>query len=277
MRRIIIHLTAATCTLGCTERPDAARARSAPAGWVAVDPAKPDSRAAQCGNWARDAWDVSLESDSNTVSFKPVSAKPQTDTLMVDDGIISGDDVGEFGGAIWWQGPDGRRDTLRVEGRESRSFYADNLHGFLRRGGAAYALLGLAHMSLDAGEVVRVSKDSGSAWHARHVMDIGGAPAAFMLMGADSALILTSDSLVAVKFGSTLSHRVLHGNPEWAYLYGSSLVRDRAGVIYVGMRSAVARLTPEAAGYREEWLVPAKCRTRVPIQDSASCRCEPGN
>ena len=66
----------------------------------------------------------------------------------------------------------------------------------------------------------------------------------------------------------------MYGNPAWAYTYASSILRDRVGVVYIGMRSAVARLKPSASGYREDWLVPQRCGRRVPVGNGEPCRCE---
>jgi hypothetical protein len=69
------------------------------------------------------------------------------------------------------------------------------------------------------------------------------------------------------------TRRALAGDAVWSATYASSLVRDRAGVIYIGMRSAVVRLSPDVHGYREDWVVPDRCRMRVLGADN-KCSCK---
>lgn len=278
MRRSLVAAVGVAITAGCANHP-AAQAASAtvPSGWVVVSPPAAETPAAWCANWAQDEWSVTLTADSSALQFVPAGSQRRGDTAVVSDGLIVGDDLGEFGGAIWWSGSNGRRDTLRVEDRDSTAFAADNLHGFLRRRGGLYALVGLAHLTLNDGELLYLSEDRAARWHARHVMTLGGSPNAYTLVGSDSALVLTGDSLSALKFDSLApTRRPLYGNPTWMYTNGSSILRDRAGVVYMGMRSAVARLTPTAGGYYEDWLVPERCRRRVPAGEGEPCLCESG-
>ena len=278
MRRLFIAATGAGIAVGCAQHPAAQSASATvPAGWVAVSPPAADTPALWCANSAEDAWDVALTADSSALLFSAARNERRADTAVVSDGLIIGDDAGEFGGAIWWSGGNGRRDTLRVEGRDTTTFAADNLHGFLRRRGGLYALVGLAHLTLDGGELLYLSQDRAARWHARHVMTLSGSPEAFTLVGSDSALVLTSDSLSELKFDSIApTRRALYGNPAWRYIYASSILRDRGGTVYIGMRSAVARLAPNAGGYHEDWLVPQRCRRRIPAGEGESCRCESG-
>lgn len=219
-----------------------------------------------------------MTADSGVALLSAAGSEQLVDTAAVNGGAIGGDDRGEFGGAIWWTGPDGRRDTLRVEGRNSTVFAADNLHGLMRRRGELYALVGVHHLVLDEGELLHLSQDSAARWHVRHLMTLNGAPRAYTLVGIDSALVVAGDSLIALKFDSIApTRRTLYGNPTWVYTYASSLLRDRAGTVYMGMRSAVSRLTPRAGGYHEDWLVPERCRRRVPVGYLEPCRCESGD
>jgi hypothetical protein len=222
---------------------------------------------------AQDAWDIGVALDGSTLVPLP-AVERDADSITVSDGVLAGDDNGEFGGAIWWHGSNGKRDTLRVEGRDSRRFYADNLRGFIRRGAAIYALVGLSHMGLNDGELLSLSNVSGKRWHAQQVLDFGAAASAYTSAGGDTVLVLTTDSLYAVELDPVApNHQALYGNPVWRGLYASSVARDRAGSIYIGMRSAIGRLTATGKGYREDWLVPNACHRRVPV-DESNCRCE---
>src|SRR5438094_418132 len=69
----------------------------------------------------------------------------------------------------------------------------------------------------------------------------------------------------------TPTRHAIYGNDVWPSLYATSLVRNRYGTIYIGMRSAVSRLTPSTNGYIEDWLVPTSCVRRVPRRDGFLC------
>jgi hypothetical protein len=280
VRTVLVMTCICGVLLGCGDRrPDAIRLTApVPAGWVAIAPPELETSAANCANWADDHWSVSLSPDSAVVQFSPRSAGSGPDTIRVSDGLLTGDDLGEFGGAIWWQGRDGTRDTLRVVGRDSTGFYADNLHSLFHHRGELYALVGLGHLGLRAGELLHLRRAADGRWRAQHVLDLGGAPLATTWVASDSLLILTGDSLLVLQFSShEWRRRALHGSNTWWLTYPLSLVRDRFGVLYIGMRSAVARLRPTESGYREDWLVPAACRRRIPVGDGVACQCVSGD
>src|SRR5690606_26929786 len=179
----------------------------------------------------------------------------------VGDGLLTGSDYGEFGGSIWSQGSDETRDTLPVVGRDSTAYYADNLHSLFRHRGELYALVGLAHLGFSVGELLQLHRAADGRWQAQHVVDLRAAPVATTWVARDSLLVLTTDSLLVLQRSSDeWRRRALHGGDTWWLTYPTSLVRDRYGVLYVGMRSAVARLRPMESGYREDWLVPTACR-----------------
>ena len=258
---------------GCQRAEPRPLAALIPSGWVSVIPPAPGSDAARCANYASDAWDVALTTDGSTLLVSPAAGERRVDTMRVGQDVLIGDDAGEFGGAIWQQIGSDKRDTLQVTGRDTSTFHADNLHAFVRRGDEVYAIVGLAHLSLDSGELLYLAP-VGGRWKARTVLDLQSAPAAMVRVTNDTLLVLTSDSLLAVSLDpSRPTRHALVGNAVWSATYGSTLVRDRTGVLYIGMRSAVGRLRPDSQGFREDWLVPDHCRVRVLGRDD-ECSCK---
>jgi hypothetical protein len=259
--------------LACQRADVRPRSASIPPGWVAVSPPAANSDAERCANYARDEWGVALNQDSTSLVITPAKADRRADTVRVGPDILVGNDIGEFGGALWRETRQGTHDTIRISGRDTSAFHADNLRAFVRRGDQVFALVGVAHLSLDVGELIYLSRATGGRWEGRSVLDLRGAPMAVTRVSDDTILVLTLDSLLAVALDPTKPTRhALAGNTVWRATYASSLVRDRAGVVYMGMRSAIGRLRPVAHGYQEDWLVPTHCRVRV-LSGDDKCTC----
>ena len=183
------------------------------------------------------------------------------DTLRVADGQLIGDNRGEFGGDVWWFPTRGAREHVA----------AANVHAFLRTADTIWGLTGLAHLSLNSGQLVRFDRIAGH-WRMTPIIELGAAPEAFVRLSHDWFLVLAVGRVVRVS--PTHAIDLVHANRVWLATYPRSIARDRQGVIYLGMRSGIVRLTPSAAGYTEDWLVPAACRHRVPTGALRECRCE---
>lgn len=70
---------------------------------------------------------------------------------------------------------------------------------------------------------------------------------------AGTLLVVTHRGLVRLAPDFTATMLL---DAHWRQLYPNAAAVDAAGIVYVGMRGVVARLTPQAGGYREEWLFP---------------------
>jgi hypothetical protein len=232
-----------------------------PAGWVATRPPLPESDGAMCANAAMDVWSVRLSPDSDAVVILPAGAERMADTVRVDGGQLIGTNHGEFGGDVLW---------YPLGGSPVRVAQA-NLHHFVEIRDTIWGLIGLAHLSLNEGQLVRFDRTA-SGWQMTPVRDLAAAPEAFVRLPHDSLLVLAMGRVL--RLSPDHGVEVLRSNRVWIYTYPQSIARDRRGVIYLGMRSAVARLTPQASGYAEDWLVPAECRHRVPTGTVRECRCE---
>jgi hypothetical protein len=104
------------------------------------------------------------------------------------------------------------------------------------------------------------------------LLNLGAAPRAATPIadGYGSLLIVLSGSLAIVRPPTRME--VVHRNETWHLTYPNSVVQDR-GTIYIGMRSAIARLTPVPGGFSEDWLVPSACVRRSFVSDVTPCRC----
>jgi hypothetical protein len=221
--------------LGCSLRNGTRPAATVPSGWVSVAPPKPDSEAAVCANWTGDTWQVALATDGAALVIRP-DRERFVDTAEVPGGRLTAVNHGEFGGEVWWEPSDGARERVA----------SVNLVEFVPTRGGLLGLTGLAHLGTDHGELVRFDPQPGGGWSMRSVLSLGSAPHAYAPLADDTLLVVTTAALVTVHPSTT--PRVLHRNDVWPSLYANSVVRDRTGVTYIGMRSAVA--APRSTGRR---------------------------
>lgn len=167
--------------------------------------------------------------------------------LHVPGGKFVGIDAGEWGGQLAWVPDSGARTEI----------HSGNIQAILEVNGGYYAFGGLAHLTLNRGSMLRIERNEDGSWRAVPVAALSGAPAAIAKVPGDSMFVVTSGALDVVHPDGAL--RVTHRNPMWSFLYPTSIAVTRGGIVYVGMRYAVARLTPEGSGFREEWLVRTLC------------------
>ena len=238
------------------------RVRSAaalPPGWVIVAPPKPDSREAHCANWADTGWAVALTPDSGQLVISPAHHL-RRHTLEVSGGRLGADNRGEFGGTIWWQPTGGPTITLS-EG---------NLVDFVQLGSQVLGLEGLG--GYGPGRLLKFTRRA-SDWRVDTLVQLGDAPYAYTVVLPDSIFVATTSTLLLIR--DTVVRRLYH-SAVWYLTYANSVARDQAGWIYVGMQSAVARLTSTDSGYQERWIVPASCpRRRLVPRQLDRCVCVP--
>ena len=232
-----------------------------PSGWVATKAPPQHSEAAVCANWAADEWSVAIASDglSPEIARRTHYAEPSID---LEDGGLVGENRGEFGGAVWWEPRSGGRQ--RIAGA--------NPVAFVRVDGVVYGLEGLAHIIIDTGSLVKFERRADGSWQVTKTLDLGAAPYAVFPAADGRLLVAASGALLQVRPPSQVT--VLHRNPVWRSTYPTSVVRNKVGTVYVGMRSAVARLSPSGSGLKEDWLVPSDCvRRRQSPSGLPPCSC----
>jgi hypothetical protein len=212
-------------------------------GWVAYQPTEDDLR---CANYSRLAWHITLDSNNSSILVSKFEDNSRH-VIQVRDGRLVGEDHGEWGGSLWWISKDGRR----------RKWLSDeNVHGFVKTSAGVLVIVGLAHMSLNHGAVLQYVDGPGRKKRVKEFVDLGFAPRAFILESPDSVMILTKDGFVRLHASGRIESifRRVYG-----LLYPNSFTLSPDGVIHVGMRHFITRLTPTAGTYKEEWFVPASC------------------
>jgi hypothetical protein len=245
----------AAVTLGCRAEAQAV----IPGGWIAVAPPTGEEEQ-RCANWARDEWSVALSEDSTHLLIRPAGRDTAVESVLTPTGRLISFDHGEFGGEVWWEPSSGPRQLVAKE----------NLRRFVQTTTGIWGLAGLAHLTFNSGQLIKF-EPTRTGWRAVRSASLGAAPRTFLRLGGDTLLVATFGPLLKVVPPKTV--QIIYHSPAWEYTFPISLARDRAGTIYVGMRSGVARLTPAGNGYRETWLVQKTCPRRLPTDSLMTCRC----
>jgi hypothetical protein len=186
-------------------------------------------------------------------SFAPRFLGRRT-VMKAPDGWIVGFDAGEWGGGLYWFSPDGKEHYQITPPHPVGWLDAENVRDILPDGNSYLVAQGLAHLSLDQGKVVRLTRQGKGRWIAKRVADLGSAPCLCLKDVEDSWIIFTNEAMVRLRPDGSL---IQLGHFEFnGWLYPNSIARAGDGAIYVGMRHFVARVLPEGDHYQAELLVP---------------------
>ncbi len=219
-----------------------------PAGWKVVRPARYMSTQWQCLNQHLTPYRVSIDSSGNRLTFMVATEDNAVDSVVLPGGKLVSHNMGEFGGNVTWQ-PAGGTSTPILSG---------NPVHFEVRNDTVLVFDGLAHGSMNYGYLLVLTHRRNS-WRVDTLGSLGFAPAAVTRSSPSSYLVAAADALLLVTASGRVN--VLRANQSWGGLYPTSIVRDRAGTIYVGARGAVFRVTGGGPSFSEDWLAP----------DSSSC------
>ena len=179
--------------------------------------------------------------------------------IEVGNGYLVGFSAGEFGGGAWWfskKGDRRRKLTLRV-GDSSTDYFPENVRNLVTFGKDVLAFEGLTHLVGNSGQVVRLHRGPDGEWRASLFAKLKACPYAVLQERPSTWLLATTSGIFRIDGNA----RVMPvWQPRGGHLYyPNSLVRDDAGVVYMGMRSFVIRLTPQKADtYIVAVLVPSK-------------------
>ena len=248
-------------------RQDKSAVSALPDDWVLYPSSEISESVLQCAGNSRREWKVeqaenavkiSLDQRQNHQAALPHAIRPSDikvgikgyrSVQQIADGWLIGRDAGEWGGGLWW---------FSADGKSSKQLAGDNIVGFAETSTAVLAFAGLAHGSSDAGKVLKIVGDTAADRKVETLIDLGSTPRTFVAETSDSFLVMTTNSLIRVKASGTTEKLF---STRCAYLYPNpnSMTVSESGVIHIGMRHFVVRLTPTSEDYREEWFVPSNC------------------
>ena len=222
-----------------------ASARQVPVGWREVAPMTSHDDLI-CANNSREWWTLADREGSLVVSRHQ---ERHTLQMARAGGELVGFDHGEFGGRIEWIGQDGVREL--VDGDV-------NPVAMVEHGDAVLVATGLAHLSIDAGDIRRLQRGADGHWHATPWLDLGAASLATYRIDARTWRIVTTRGVVDVDLDGGTLHSV-HANADWGILYPTS-IRPLGDAWFIGARHAVIRLAPGKDGLEERWWVKSACK-----------------
>lgn len=225
-------------------------------------PATPD--AWLCANYSRDEWHVSLTPAGDHAFIRPAARNDIGATILgVPGGELVGQNHGEFGGNLVFRDSSSGKKIQLLQ---------DNPVELLRQDDYVIMVAGLAHLSIRRGHLVAIRLNPDYTASTDEILNLGNAPSAVTRVGPDSLLIATPAGVLAVSIRERAT-KPLYSNANWYMVEPNSIVRSSAGVIYVGMRRAIAVLTPVESGFHETWLVAGTCPRQVRSDSISSCSC----
>jgi hypothetical protein len=249
MKRAALLIVLLICVSGCKRITADAQVMSTKSdpplpGWVAYP--KPTDDDMRCANYSKREWKVSLNGEKLEVKMDR-SGRGQFHELRVDDGWLRGQDFGEFGGGLYWTSVDRRR---------KKRLSSENIIGFVNSSKGVLAVAGLRHMGSDYGMVLQITNGPGATRKATELADLSWAPDAFASESPDSLIVLTTNGIARVTTAGNVEQLF---RTHYELLWPNSMTLSSNGVIHVGMRHFIIRLTPNGKTYDEEWFVPADC------------------
>ncbi len=220
---------------------------AAPAGWIVFSSASPDQNARYCANWSKREWNVAADGDAVAISQHNSRGGRPLAVIPFRGGWLTGSDRGEWGGELSWSNHDRTRTSTLAE---------ENIVGFVETEFGTLALAGLDHLGLSRGMVLSISREGPLPPSATFYAPLDGAPYGFTKDLSGNVIVVTTKGIVRVKSKGEVQKL---SAANYGSLYPGSVAITSSGVIYVGMRHFVTRLTPANGSYREDWLVPADC------------------
>jgi hypothetical protein len=264
-----IRLVAFICTVFASSC--SAQFTGLPVGWSEARPPAQeirDGNSLACANYSRHEWKVistprglQVVDDADKSRATPVfpphfvlskEMRGRAVTLKTSDGWLVGFDAGEFGGGLWWSSEDGRAVKHLLE---------ENVHALIAQNGIPLVLTGLAHMGDDHGAIYAYHAGKKEAWGSLlRVADLGSSPGAASLSEDGTLFVVTHKNIV--RFGTANELEPLYVSRAFSALYPNSIVTQKDGRLFVGMRFYVLELLPDNHDLHiAKWFVTPECRT----------------
>ncbi len=271
---LLFSLAVISASLAGFGQSSKANERDLPMGWEEAPSSKANPGLWECAGYGGSVT-VSLEGGSVRVG-KPLDEEPQQvplpeylklskemigsrSLLRTADGWLVGFDAGEFGGGLWW---------FNNGGDENKKLLSENVHAIYQTSYGAFVLVGLAHLSLNDGQIYQFTETDEEV-KVKHVADLGGSPEASTVDPDGRFVVATPKSVLAVDYGGKVHELYRSGE---GLTYPTSVVVDANGDIFVGMRFFALRLVPtNNDDYRPQWLMAKECQSFKIVKRICTC------
>lgn len=165
--------------------------------------------------------------------------------IKTEYGWLVGFDEGEWGGSLWWFSLDGKRQA---------KISNDQVHGFVRTKNGLFAWSGLAHMVIDEGQILSLTRNTQGKWTATTFVDLHQDPLVLTPDAEDNLIVVTHTQLVSIDSNKQVTPLI--EKAFWQGLYPCSIVQTPDKSLYIGMRRGVAHVYKHDNGYSVDWLLP---------------------
>jgi hypothetical protein len=232
-----------------------------PYGWTVYSTGSPGGAALRCANFSRRTWSVSLDGETPRISaIDPYRTTEGTTPeitfgpsrrvaaeIPFENGRLVGFNNGEFGGGLWW---------ISVDRTTMTKIWRENVRGLVHTSFGTLALVGLDHLSMRSGKVLRLIPENPNPPSITILADLREAPRAFSLTSDGAVVVVTGTKILRINSPGTIETLF---STNYFGLSPNSVALSSGGTIYVGMRHFVTRLAPFNQSYEEDWLVPTDC------------------
>ncbi len=151
--------------------------------------------------------------------------------VMVSNGWLVGFNYGEFGAALYWFSPDGKK---------SKKVSDHQVVKFIHRFDGLHAVEGLGHMGLKRGSIIRLSQ-KGEVWQAERLVDLGDAPMGCAFADNGDVFVGLAHGLARLDIESKLTTVVKEYPWDIIWTESMALSADQQR-IYLAMRQYVAEV-----------------------------------
>jgi hypothetical protein len=194
--------------------------------------------------------------------------------VETSDGFLMGFDAGEFGGGLWW---------FSKNGQKVSKLFGNNVHAIYKTNEGIYVLSGINHLTLDRGSLFRFEETAAEV-SVTEVADLQGSPEASQALPDGRILVATPTSVLRVDGDGKIA--TLYQGRKASFVKGAftytnadrdgfiipeSIVVDKHGDIYVGMRFFVFRLRERQGKIESEWLMRSECERYKTVRYTCSC------
>jgi hypothetical protein len=271
----------------CQAQESAGASTRPPDGWFVYPESRLktlDESTLRCFNYSRNEWRVTNQDGGVKITRRVEDTAEETlpallklqpgmpgetvkaglrSVLHLNGNWLLAYDGGEWGGGLW---------LTNEDGSQTKRILNDNVRQMVPMNDGVLVLSGLAHLSIEFGNVFIFSNPSGMNISLQHAAHLDGPPSAYAKEPDGSVLFVTTYGLW--RFAKSGELQILTYFPKWTrQQYPNSMALASDGAIFIGMRMFVLVLRADAGHYKEEWLLPKECRSFYLRQ--LDCVCKP--